>query len=71
MKQQPKKLLGILLCAGIAAVATAICNIKIGTFSFELIGAPVIAILAGMLIALGFPKAVHKEPFPSLSLIHI
>lgn len=65
MKQQPKKLLGILLCAGIAAVATAICNIKIGTFSFELIGAPVIAILAGMLIALGFPKAVHKEPFQS------
>lgn len=65
MKQQSKKLIGILLCAGIAAVATAICNIKIGQFSFELIGAPVIAILAGMLIALALPQAVHKEPFQS------
>lgn len=62
MKKQPRKLFGILLCAVIAAAATAICDIKIGTFSFELIGAPVIAILAGMLIALVCPKAFHREP---------
>lgn len=61
MKKQPRKLFGILLCAVIAAAATAICDIKIGTFSFELIGAPVIAILAGMLIALVCPKAVFTE----------
>ena len=51
-----KKGLGILLCTAIAGVATLLAKIKIGSFSFEIIGAPVFAILIGMLITLIFPK---------------
>ncbi len=44
------------VCAVIAAVATLTGGISIGGFSFELIGAPVIAILLGMILTLVFPK---------------
>ena len=42
----------ILMCAIIAGMATFLATLKIGDFSVELIGAPVLAILMGMIISL-------------------
>lgn len=47
---------GIVLCAVIAGVSTLAGGIEIGGFSFEIIGAPVISILLGMILTLIFPK---------------
>lgn len=47
---------GILLCAVTAFAAMMMCKIKIGVFSFELIGAPVISIVLGMVVTLLFPS---------------
>ena len=41
------KILGILLCALIAGIATILSQLKIGSFSLEIIGAPVFSILLG------------------------
>ena len=46
---------GLLLCIVIAAIATALSGLKLGTFSLEVVGAPVFAILFGMLISLVVP----------------
>lgn len=46
-----KHVAGILLCTGIALAATLLGSVKIGTFSLEVIGAPVFSILFGMLLA--------------------
>lgn len=43
-----KKGLGIGLCIVLAAIATLLCKIQAGSFSFEIIGAPVFGILMGM-----------------------
>lgn len=51
-----QKLPGILLCTIIAASSTLLASLKIGSFSFEVIGAPVFAILIGMLITLLIPS---------------
>jgi len=40
-----KKGLGIGLCIVLAAIATLLCKIQAGSFSFEIIGAPVFGIL--------------------------
>lgn len=52
MKAIKEKGLGIVLCIGLAAIAMVLANIKIGKVSFEIIGAPVFAILIGMIITL-------------------
>lgn len=51
-----KKGLGILACAGIAGLSTFLAKLSVGDFSFEVIGAPVFAILIGMIITLLLPK---------------
>ena len=52
---------GIVLCAVIAGVATLLGKITIGSYSFEVIGAPVFAILIGMIITMIRPQfAAHK-----------
>lgn len=48
--------LGIITCIVIAAVATFLGSISIGNFSMEVIGAPVFAILIGMIITLFVPS---------------
>lgn len=53
--------LGILLCIGIAALATFLGSLSIGSFSFEIIGAPVFAILIGMIITLLMPSLAVKD----------
>ncbi len=56
-----KNAYGIILCAAIAGIATFIASLSIGNFSFELIGAPVLAILIGMIISLSAPKLVKSD----------
>lgn len=60
-----KDIIGILLCACIAGVATVLSGLKIGSFSLEIIGAPVFAILFGMLITLVAPKLAASERLKS------
>lgn len=52
---------GILLCIVIAALATFLGGLSIGNFSLEVIGAPVFAILIGMLITLIRPKLASSK----------
>ena len=47
---------GILLSGIFALVATLLTKISIGSFSFDLIGAPVFSILFGMILTLIFPN---------------
>ena len=51
----------ILMCAIIAGMATFLATLKIGDFSVELIGAPVLAILMGMIISLAAPNITKYE----------
>lgn len=60
-----KNSLGILACVIIAGVATILSGLKIGSFSLEIIGAPVFAILFGMLITLVVPKFAKDDKMSS------
>ena len=48
--------LGTVLCLAIAVVCWFLATIKISSFHFEIIGAPVFAILIGMAVTAVFPK---------------
>lgn len=63
MKLTTKSIPGIILCAVIAAVATFLGSLQFGKVSFEVIGAPVFAILIGMLIALVKPTLSGSSSF--------
>lgn len=56
-----KKSLGISICLIIAAVATFLGGAKIGNVKLDVVGAPVFAILIGMLLTLCFPKLANQE----------
>ncbi len=58
-----EKGLGILLCVAIASLATFLGGLKLGSFSFEVIGAPVFSILAGMIVALIAPDLSKNNRF--------
>lgn len=58
-----KKIPGIVLCAFVAGCATLLTGLKIGSFSMEIIGAPVIAILTGMLITMAKPALASTAAF--------
>lgn len=58
-----KNIGGIALCIAVAAVATILGGLRIGSFSFDVIGAPVFSILIGMIITLIFPKLAASEKF--------
>lgn len=55
MQSVKDKVPGVLLCAVLAAAATLLCSVKIGSFSLEIVGAPVFSILLGMLLTLAVP----------------
>lgn len=61
MQAIQKKLPGVLLCALIAAAAEFLASLRLGAFSFEVIGAPVFAILIGMIITLIVPALAEKD----------
>ena len=50
-----KNSLGIVLCIAIAGLSTFLATVNIGNFSLEIIGAPVFAIVTGMIISLISP----------------
>ncbi|MGN0326771.1 MAG: YeiH family protein [Lachnospiraceae bacterium] len=56
---------GIMLCLVVAAVATWLAGCSIGSFSLEVVGAPVFAILFGMVITLLSPTLSKKETMVS------
>ena len=61
MKFTKKSIPGIVLCVIIAALATFLGQLKIRNVSLEVIGAPVFAILIGMLITLISPSLSGKD----------
>ena len=52
---------GILVAAVVAATSTFLSSLKIGSFSFEIIGAPVFAIIIGMIITAISPDLASSE----------
>ena len=62
MESVKKKAPGIALCALLAAAATLLSTVELGSFSLEIVGAPVFSILLGMLITLAVPKLAASEP---------
>lgn len=58
-----KKALGILPCAIVAAISTVLAKLSVGNFSFEVIGAPVFAIIIGMVVSAILPKFSKSEKF--------
>lgn len=61
MKFVKKNGLGIIICAAIAGVSTLLARVNIGSFSFEVIGAPVFAIIIGMIITAIFKSFASDE----------
>lgn len=61
MKLTKKTIPGIGLCVLIAAIATFLGKLQIGSVSLEVIGAPVFAILIGMLITFLSPALSNKD----------
>ena len=55
------KIKGILLCTLIAGIATALSGLKIGSFSMEIVGAPVMSILMGMILTMLVPTLATSE----------
>ena len=56
-----KNVMGIAVCVLIAALATCLGKLTLGSFSLDIIGAPVFAILIGMIISLAFPSLAANE----------
>lgn len=61
MKFVKEKGAGILICMAVAAVSTLLSTISLGSFSLEVIGAPVFAILIGMILTLAFPALASNK----------
>lgn len=56
-----EKGLGVFLCALIAGVSTFLATLGIGSFSFEVIGAPVFSIIIGMVISAVFKNLAGSD----------
>lgn len=52
---------GILFAAVVASISTFLAGLNIGDFSLEVIGAPVFAILIGMIVTAVFPKFADSD----------
>lgn len=61
MNSFKSKVTGIFLCVVIASVATFLAGLSIGSFSLEVIGAPVFSILIGMVISLINPSLSSRD----------
>ncbi len=65
MKLTKKQVPGIVLCAVIAACATFLSSVNLGGIPFEVVGAPVFAILLGMIITLIRPNLAGRDELAS------
>lgn len=61
MKTWTKRIGGIGLCICVAAAATLLAKCKLGSFSMEIIGAPVFAIIIGMVLTMLLPTLAAKD----------
>ena len=61
MKALKNNIWGILTCALVAGISTFLAGLDIGTFSMEVIGAPVFAIIIGMVITAIFKNFASRE----------
>ena len=61
MKGIKEKSLGVLICTAVAGVSTLLAGLSIGGFSFEVIGAPVFAIVIGMIITAVFKNLAGSK----------
>lgn len=52
---------GILLCVAVAGISTFLGGLSVGGFSLEVIGAPVFAIIFGMIITMCAPKLAGSD----------
>ena len=55
------KMPGVLLCAAGAAIATILSGLKFSAFSLDVVGAPIFAILLGMLFRLAWPQIPDRD----------
>lgn len=55
------KSLGVLLCIVVAGIATVLSGLNIASFSMEIIGAPVLSILMGMIITMLRPTLAEDK----------
>lgn len=58
-----KNILGVLPCILVAGISTLLAQLTVGGFSFEVIGAPVFAIIIGMIVSAIFPSFSSNERF--------
>jgi len=65
MKFTKKSIPGIVICILIAAISTILGKLKIGNVSLEVIGAPVFAIIIGMIVTLIKPTLSTGDTFQS------
>lgn len=65
MKFTTKAIPGIVICIVIAAIATLLGGVEIGSVSLEVIGAPVFAILIGMIVTLIKPTLAGSDNLSS------
>jgi uncharacterized integral membrane protein (TIGR00698 family) len=56
MEKVKKRFAGVLICAFVSAAAGWLSKLHIGSFSLQVVGAPVFAILIGMAASMAFPK---------------
>ena len=61
MEKKAGKAPGIIVCGVIALAATMLCKLSIGSFSLEIVGAPVFAILFGMIITMILPNFASSD----------
>ncbi|MDE5670707.1 MAG: YeiH family protein [Eubacterium sp.] len=61
MKSIKEKSLGVLICIAVAGLSTWLAGMNVGSFSLEVIGAPVFAILIGMLITAVFRNFAGRK----------
>lgn len=61
MKSKLAKIYGIILCIVIAAVATILGGANIAGVKLDVVGAPVFAILIGMIITLILPEFASSD----------
>lgn len=65
MQKIKNGILPVMFIAAVSAAAMLICKIKISSFSFDLIGAPVISIIFGMIISALLPSLKSNKNFSS------
>lgn len=71
MQKIKNGILPVMFIAAVSAAAMLICKIKISSFSFDLIGAPVISIIFGMIISALIPNLKSNKNLQLGSKVYV